>query len=162
MEINMRHNLLEILVYPLLLINIAIGFVMLTASHTFILILIDRLNQDGSFESMELGSYYALQQSASMISIVLIAIIGIIAFPILERYYANGVQQLSLIRRVCLTVGVQLIYLGIVQIATHLIAEVAITLDNYLILIIGIILFAISKKVLREQANNTFESNSTT
>lgn len=102
----MRPKLLEILVYPLLLINIAIGFVMLTATHTVILILIDRLNQEGSFESMELGSYYALQQSASMISIILIAIIGIIAFPILERYYANGVQQLSLIRRVCLTVGV--------------------------------------------------------
>lgn len=158
----MRHNLLEILVYPLLLINIAIGFLMLTASHTFILIVIDRLNQSGSFESMELGPYYALQQSASMISIILIAIIGIIVFPILERYYANGIQQSMLTRRVCSTVGVQLIYLGVVQIAIQLIAEVAITLDNYLILIIGTIFFAISKKVLREQSNNTSESSNMT
>ena len=158
----MRHNLLVILVYPLLLINIAIGFFMLTASHTFILIVIDRLNQGGSFESMELGPYYALQQSASMISIILIAIIGIIAFPLLERFYTTGVQQYLLIQRVCLTIGIQLIYLGILQVATHLIAQVNITVDNYLILITGIILFTISNKVLREQSNNTSESSNVT
>lgn len=143
----MRKTLLEVAVYPLLLINIAIGFVMLMGSHTLILIFISRLNQDGAFEDVQLGPFFAIQESASIISIVVMAIIALIAFPLLERYYTNGVKQDELIQRVCLTVGMQLIFVGVLYIMTRLVAEVGISLDVYLTLIGGIILFAISRKL---------------
>lgn len=157
----MRQTLLEIMVYPILLINIAIGFVMLLGTHTFALILVSRWSQDEVFRELELGSFSAIQDSVSIISIMIMAIGAIIIFPLLERYYTTGAQQGSLIRRASYVVGIQFIYLGILLGMTRLIAEVAVTIDICLMLIAGVSLLLFSKKMLRHEANNTNLLNTT-
>ncbi len=137
----MRQNILAILVYPLLLINIAIGYLMLTSTHILMLVLVSRFNQEGAFE--ELGAFYAIQQSASIFSIILIAIIGIIAFPLLERYYSNAIQNQTLMRRFLRVIAIQLVYLGTVQILTHLLASASVTIISVSSFVGGGLLFVL-------------------
>ena len=125
------------------------------STHTLALVLTSRLNQDGMFREMELGPFFAIQQSVSIISIVIVALVAVIAFPLLEGYYTKGIQQQTLIQRVSLIVGIQLILLGIVQFLTRLIAELSIPIEAYLVLIGGIALVVLSKKVLRQNAKDS-------
>lgn len=142
----MRKRYLEVATYPLLVVNLALGFLMFTVTHQFILVLSDVLHRGGLLEN--LGPFSYVQRSLSSFGVVILGLLTLIFFSILESYYMRGTEQgLLLLRRFLRVVGIQLLYLGTVQLAVRLMIGVGADAGMLLIIAqlaagLGLVIFA--------------------
>lgn len=106
--------LLQIAVYLLVLINIALGLLMFMLSYQAILLAAELMQQGGFTEP--LGPFSYVQRSVSSFSAILLGLLALVLFPVLERYYYRVSNNgLLLLLRFLRVVGIQLVYLGGVQ-----------------------------------------------
>ena len=153
----MRQTLLEVIVYPLLLINIAAGFFMFVATHSLILVMVGRLNQNGTIEELQLGPFTYFERSASNIGVIFMAILALIAVPLLERHYTNSIENNRLFRRFVRVFGIQLIFLGIVDVVTRLIASVSLSWNFVPFILIGATLVYLGPAPIKHSLNVGFQ-----
>lgn len=151
----MKPELLKFSIYPVLFINVVIGVAMILGTHTFILILVSRLNQIGFFDNMNIGVFSGIQQVASILGIVVLALIALIAFPLIERYYSKSIEKDVYRKRVLQIIGIQLFYWGIIQLITRLIAGTRTSVSSWLWLVIGVSLILIANRMFQAQSDVT-------
>ena len=110
-----RHALgREILVYALLPLHCALGYLMYTGTHTLSLALTNRLQLSGSFD--DLGPTIYVQASVSILAAILLAVAALVLVPLLAGYYLSGAASGGLAWRVARVTGGQLLYLGMVEV----------------------------------------------
>jgi len=145
----MGKRYLEVAVYPLLVVNLALGFLMFTTTHQLILVLSDVLHRGGLLEN--LGPFSYVQRSLSSFGVVILGLLTLIFFSTLESYYMRGTERSRLLlRRFLRVVGIQLLYLGIVQLAARLIIGVGADASMLLIIAqlaagLGLVIFATAR-----------------
>ncbi len=110
---------IEFAVYPLLLVNLAIGLLMFLATHQLMFVFARWLHRAGRLDG--LGPWIFIQQTISICGAVIFGIAILVFFSILEAYYTRGGKPSQLLRRFIRTLGIQLLYLGAVQLAARLV-----------------------------------------
>lgn len=133
---SMSKRLLGIAVYPLLLVNLALGFLMFTLTHQFILVLADVLRRGGVLEGEHIGPFSYVQRSLSGFGVVILGPLVLIFFSIVESYYSRATAQgLLLLWRFLRVVGIQLLYLGGLSAAIRLMVGSLLAADTGILLI---------------------------
>lgn len=156
----MRQNLLNIAVYPVLLINIIISVVIVFSSHTLLLILVNRLNQAGIFQNMNLGTFSGIQQVINIFGILVLVGACLVAFPLIERYYIQSIEKGVFIRRAILIIGIQLFAWGLIRLLTRLLTNTVIAFDIIALLLAGSAFILIATTILRKPAESATISTS--
>lgn len=145
----MRKRYLEVATYPLLVVNLALGFLMFTATHQLIIVFSGWLYRAGRLDG--LGSFPFIQQALSICGVVTLGLLTLIFFSILESYYMRGAKQgLLLLQRFLRTVGIQLLYLGIAQLAVRLMIGVGTDVGMLLVIAqlavgLGLVIFVTTR-----------------
>jgi hypothetical protein len=136
-----RKFLTEAAVYPLLVVNLALGFLMFAVSHQFLLVLSSWLYRDGGLDNLELGPSTYVQRSVSGFGAVILGLLGLIGFSLLESYFSRSAEQGGslLFWRFLRIGGIQLLFLGVVQLATRLIVGIGSDLGMILIITQGLV-----------------------
>ena len=108
--------LLHVLVFPLAMVNLLVGFLMFAASHQLVLLSLDLMRQRGLTETLTPFTY--LQRSVGGFAAVILGLVAFILFFLLEHLLSKAATQNALFIRFMFMVGIQLIYLGLVQLVT--------------------------------------------
>ena len=144
--------LLQISVYPLILINIALGFLMFILSHQLILLIVGLIRRGGFTE--HLGPFLYVQSFFSSAGAIILALAALILFPLLERYYykVSESAQALLLRFLCV-MAIQIIYISCAQILTQVL--VGIYIENTMLIALfllasGAVLFNNTSQKLRQ------------
>lgn len=109
-------SVLPYLRYPLLIINLGLGLAMFLLTHQIVLVFVALLGQtDVPGVESNLGPFTYINQSVSIIWVIVLGIAALILFPLLDNYYekvADSPRQMVIrFLKIC---GLQLVYIFIV------------------------------------------------
>jgi hypothetical protein len=131
----MREKLFHLALYPMIFVNVAIGFLMFGSSYQFLMILSDVVFRDNAITGDVLGPFSAIQRSTSIMGIIGMAVVALILFGLLDSYYGRVASNGGhLLNRFLFVIGIQLAYLGVVQLIPRLLIGSMFGMDTVLIL----------------------------
>ncbi len=116
----MHKGVARVLVYPLLLINIAVGFLWINSARSLFLVFLEWLYRDGRLTDGSTWQIPFIIKSFDNAFFV-VAALGLLAlFVVLEYRYTDGAHQGLLLQRFIRFLGFEILTLGVVQLTTDL------------------------------------------
>ena len=117
----MSKKLLKVAVYPLLLVNLALGFFMFMLSYQIVLVILDLVRHGSVLDSEAQVTFSYARISISSIWVIILAVLALISFGLLDSYYGRRTDSWQhLLVRFLRIVAIQIVYICTIFIAIQL------------------------------------------
>lgn len=112
----MRNVLSQTAVILVVIVNVGLGILGILFSRSLLLGLIASLYRDGRLGDVEEYRISYIMGTVDKVFLVLVAVAALIVVALLHNYYLRGLAKGMFLRRTVRILGLQLLYLGAIQV----------------------------------------------